>query len=1498
MRSLRCLAAVAGVLALFSPAVFSAQPEETPSADKLPFEGYLIWTDIREPDTGGVQLFAPHHVFIDGRFRCGRVQVRVERFCEGPFADGAVEETSRVVTKIAERIAGLEEIESADALLPNPDELGEEWFWPWKLPKRFGGFETTEAEWRESNLLDPRQLVPFLVAALGTMSDEDYLQAKKKAEEELEKFLKNPDFGGLLSLATGGDTVRQMEGFSVATREEAIARAEALSAASDWAANQYERARPNGRKSDVPDYVEHDGDQLTIHVFVYGDEAPLGIDEELVEKACDVTRQRKTAGLEFKTKNEQEALEEITRQRDELQQDIESLAARDLEPSEADLERLAKLNEQLQEQAAAVAATTTFKVDYEWYGDDDFWRWYVKFRSKAEENLSEVNVIRTMLQIEHGRWQQTRHEFLKLLKLDQETYRLSEDEPPERFSMITAAARRGMKEKRDALAAAKKGSEQTQHRLVRRAKELLQELADSADRQHQKSTGHFQLLADTRGFYQAQADVIELELYDQLGLVDALQGAYDRVSAAGRLPQKALGLFALKIELHRVDEEQWRQMTRMILAPPKPGTPIDQRVLEQRLRALARARAYLQANPGDPAALEIEKNLDLHFLNRIATKLEQERKASWEAWYKYLSERGYDTNDPASWFSGIREAIYVTATSGPVGHLSLGKMWAKEDAVVGVQEEVAQYLTSLLAMSRLRKNGVRLVELRALGADGLAEKMVFHTPGRTPLPADKARRITQDILETFGRLPELQALAEGDGSGFLGAFKQETFVGLDQVDTWAEWYGDALSPLNLITTLGPCSVAKVGGKWVGARPLGWTAKEAQLIKLGQATTGSDLMIKTLRLEQLADGLMKTGTGKWLAKAMAEDEAYLATLAWDSSRTGMTGFLANAAGAGELGLNIVSRLSAAVVITAGAEQLAYEYGSNVPGLYLFVRAVGELGVADVAFDVFARKGLSQKLVRRRIDQFDAHLQTRRQNFDADHAAWKDLDKLRREAADSDSVRRLTPEEVDQFTLFSPGGRDAPEVYVVGSSAAGDRSFVMRQYVNSYDDVSTADAEKSALVLRKMFDDEADTLKDQATTLARARRVVDDMEASRVVRKMRTVAPDSPAELRLIEQARLLATAEDKFRLLASHTSPARARQLLLDERVCFLRGTLVRTPDGFRQIETLEPGDLVLSRNEQTGEQGYKPIRQIFRSTTPWVCRVTVARRSDVQSRAHQRGRSTPHRVGTARRDDGDDDPDSSGAGTAGPALRREILCTPGHDFFRVDDAAWTDAAALQPGQRLLGDNGRIVFVEDVQVRAATAATWNFEVDDWHTYFVAADLGPAVWVHNKCYIGIALDQLPPGHMRVNGEPIRGPPKLGDDVEVWAINPENNTFEWMKLRGDAGKSQLDGDHVFPKNAFEKTMQRFRQEGFQIDSITKTRIDGLMNGTDNLRPMPSSFNRSKGNRNISQWKETPLGGQVGADYLQDLDGIQRSVAEELNQILNEAAGTRGSDFTSWFF
>ncbi len=79
-----------------------------------------------------------------------------------------------------------------------------------------------------------------------------------------------------------------------------------------------------------------------------------------------------------------------------------------------------------------------------------------------------------------------------------------------------------------------------------------------------------------------------------------------------------------------------------------------------------------------------------------------------------------------------------------------------------------------------------------------------------------------------------------------------------------------------------------------------------------------------------------------------------------------------------------------------------------------------------------------------------------------------------------------------------------------------------------------------------------------------------------------------------------------------------------------------------------------------------------------------------------------------------------------------ITTTPTHPFY-VPQKGWTSAIELRAGDMLVTVNGEYVVVEKIQheLLETPVTVYNFEVEDFHTYYVSADaINDGVLVHNK------------------------------------------------------------------------------------------------------------------------------------------------------------------------
>gem|GEM_PF-2131428 len=141
-------------------------------------------------------------------------------------------------------------------------------------------------------------------------------------------------------------------------------------------------------------------------------------------------------------------------------------------------------------------------------------------------------------------------------------------------------------------------------------------------------------------------------------------------------------------------------------------------------------------------------------------------------------------------------------------------------------------------------------------------------------------------------------------------------------------------------------------------------------------------------------------------------------------------------------------------------------------------------------------------------------------------------------------------------------------------------------------------------------------------------------------------------------------------------------------VCFVAGTPVLTDKGKKTIENIKVGDMVYSMNEKTGEFGYKKVVKLFVNPAHDLVRVKVGNGQTIEA-------------------------------------------TKEHPFFVIGSdskGTWIAAGNLKKGMKLLDAKGNYVEVEGIEIIKRDTTVYNFEVEDWHTYFVGEG---SVVVHNTC-----------------------------------------------------------------------------------------------------------------------------------------------------------------------
>jgi|GEM_PF-3015862 len=143
--------------------------------------------------------------------------------------------------------------------------------------------------------------------------------------------------------------------------------------------------------------------------------------------------------------------------------------------------------------------------------------------------------------------------------------------------------------------------------------------------------------------------------------------------------------------------------------------------------------------------------------------------------------------------------------------------------------------------------------------------------------------------------------------------------------------------------------------------------------------------------------------------------------------------------------------------------------------------------------------------------------------------------------------------------------------------------------------------------------------------------------------------------------------------------------------CFAAGTLVPVLGGMKAIENIRVGDLVLSKDEATGEETYRAVTRTF--ITPDKALLDL----------------------TFQQLDG---------------TYEVVRATPNHPFY-VEGSGWVVASDLALGTTVQTAEAGLAQLTAALALLEHETVYNFEVADTHTYFVGMSRH---WVHNACKCG--------------------------------------------------------------------------------------------------------------------------------------------------------------------
>ncbi|HEY4243140.1 MAG TPA: polymorphic toxin-type HINT domain-containing protein [Kofleriaceae bacterium] len=192
--------------------------------------------------------------------------------------------------------------------------------------------------------------------------------------------------------------------------------------------------------------------------------------------------------------------------------------------------------------------------------------------------------------------------------------------------------------------------------------------------------------------------------------------------------------------------------------------------------------------------------------------------------------------------------------------------------------------------------------------------------------------------------------------------------------------------------------------------------------------------------------------------------------------------------------------------------------------------------------------------------------------------------------------------------------------------------------------------------------------------------------------------------------------------------------------CFVGGTLVHAERGLVPIEEIRIGDRVWSENVETGSIELKSVARTFVTTDQAVSRLVFF---------------SPQ----------------TGA--------EDVTVTGGHPMWTHD--GWVLAGDLVVGAEVLRESGEWAVVVEIDAEQAPATVYNFEVDDFHAYFVGLE---RLLVHNSSFP--SFDRA-----RVDAFEYAGIPEESPTMQFQKVDPITGTVTEFYQPG-AGSVGYDYPH----------------------------------------------------------------------------------------------------------
>jgi hypothetical protein len=322
------------------------------------------------------------------------------------------------------------------------------------------------------------------------------------------------------------------------------------------------------------------------------------------------------------------------------------------------------------------------------------------------------------------------------------------------------------------------------------------------------------------------------------------------------------------------------------------------------------------------------------------------------------------------------------------------------------------------------------------------------------------------------------------------------------------------------------------------------------------------------------------------------------------------------------------------------------------------------------------------------------------------------------------------------------------------------------------------------------------------------------------------------------------------------------------KACFVAGTPVATKEGLKNIEDIQFGDEVWAYDEKTGEIGLKEVVNVFEKETNALIELTLEGET--------------------------------------------ITTTPEHPFYA--NGEWREAGLLETGDSILLFSGRLVKVEKVQhvfvaepvaetsasidetvnpgnaVLAHTQKVYNFEVKDWHTYFVGR---LQLLVHNATCLrelgkngakylqdilkGIKF-KLTTVNLKGGSKVLNGAGSVLDDI----YNAQKNIInQWKNSIATASNIRKGNFGEMASDAFlaEKNFQPLHTRLQSIDAPTHQGIDGVFKKGNEYFIVEAKYHGTATLGNTIDGKQMSDAWINGSDRL--LNAVGPTVLQDINAV-----------------